>query len=228
MAAVAAALDDGVDGVEVDVRLTADGVLGCSHDADLARLGGTPLVVARSTARDLRRLPLGGGHPTATLAEVLAATRARGRRRVVVEAKPTGDEELSVRTAEALAGLLTGAAGGLDVTVSSFDPVLLGLLRAELIGTQVRSALVGNPSARITTVLRGVLDGGHDELHAHLSSLRADPDAVFVARRLGVSVTCWTVNRRADAALMRLLGVEAVITDRPWVVFEPVTAGRRG
>ena len=40
IAAVNAAYSSGADGVEVDLRLTADGVLALSHDADLRRLTG--------------------------------------------------------------------------------------------------------------------------------------------------------------------------------------------
>ena len=226
VAAVAAALDGGADGVEIDVRLTADGILVCSHDPDLLRLAGTPLPVAGVTARVLRGNPLAGGHLTATLAEVLAAARVRGRPRVIVEAKPTGSEVLGVSTAEALHRLLAGAARGLDLAVSSFDPVLLGRIRRQLAGTAIRTALIGRPSDPATTVLRATLEGGHDELHAHVRSVRADPDVVAIAQRLGVSITCWTVNRRAHAQLLRQLGVDAVITDRPLTVASGTLAER--
>jgi glycerophosphoryl diester phosphodiesterase len=41
LAAVRTALQAGVDGVEVDVRATEDGVLVLSHDGDLGRVLGT-------------------------------------------------------------------------------------------------------------------------------------------------------------------------------------------
>ena len=48
VAAVTAAFDAGADGVEVDLRLTADGVLAVSHDPDLTRLTGLPAPVAET------------------------------------------------------------------------------------------------------------------------------------------------------------------------------------
>jgi len=72
---------------------------------------------------------------------------------------------LGVSTAEALHYLLAGAARGLDLTVSSFDPVLLGLIRRQLAGTAIGTALIGRASDPATTVLRATLEGGHDELH---------------------------------------------------------------
>ncbi|QFG69583.1 glycerophosphodiester phosphodiesterase [Ornithinimicrobium pratense] len=53
LAAVEAAFAADADGVEVDLRLTADGVLVLSHDADLRRLTGIPLPVVSSSWTDL-------------------------------------------------------------------------------------------------------------------------------------------------------------------------------
>lgn len=49
------ALELGADGVEIDVRLTGDGVAVLVHDADLRRLAGSPLVVAEASLAELRQ-----------------------------------------------------------------------------------------------------------------------------------------------------------------------------
>jgi len=75
IAAVTAALDAGADGVEVDLRLSADGVLVLSHDADLGRLSGLPLPVADRSWDELREAAVraalwrGGSVPFPGLAE---------------------------------------------------------------------------------------------------------------------------------------------------------------
>jgi len=51
-----AALAAGTDMVETDLRLTADGVLVCLHDADLKRLCGDPRAVAELDLVTIRRL----------------------------------------------------------------------------------------------------------------------------------------------------------------------------
>src|SRR5690348_10491745 len=56
--AVETALTGGADGVEIDVRLTADGVPVCVHDPDLTRLSGRRLAVDRTTYARLRAVPL--------------------------------------------------------------------------------------------------------------------------------------------------------------------------
>ncbi len=215
VAAVAAAGNGAAaDGVEVDVRLSADGVLLCSHDASLLRLGGTPLVIADSTAAAIRRVPLAGGHRTATLAEVLATARGR----LVVEAKPVPDIAAAWLTARALCATLQAVATGPAITVSSFDARLLRLIRAALHDTDladVHTGLLGEPGQAAGPLLRRTLDDGHDEVHTHVRSLLADPGLVGAAHALGAAVTCWTVNRRADLRRLAQLGVDAVISDRP-------------
>ncbi|MGP3928298.1 MULTISPECIES: glycerophosphodiester phosphodiesterase [unclassified Streptomyces] len=64
------ALRQGADAVEIDVRLTRDGVPVLLHDATLERLWGVERPLAGVTARELRELT-GGGVPT--LREGLAA-----------------------------------------------------------------------------------------------------------------------------------------------------------
>jgi glycerophosphoryl diester phosphodiesterase len=72
MAAFAAARDAGY-GVELDVRLAADGVPVVVHDADLARVAGRPLRVDALPSAALGDVVLSGGERIPTLSAVLAA-----------------------------------------------------------------------------------------------------------------------------------------------------------
>ena len=56
LGAYVAALDAGADGLECDVRLTADGHLVCVHDRDLRRTAGTPGIVSTMELKDLAEL----------------------------------------------------------------------------------------------------------------------------------------------------------------------------
>jgi glycerophosphoryl diester phosphodiesterase len=53
-AAYIAAIEQGADGFECDLRLTKDRVLICWHDDDLLRVARSPLTVAGSTLSELR------------------------------------------------------------------------------------------------------------------------------------------------------------------------------
>ncbi len=50
-------------------------------------------------------------------------------------------------------------------------------------------------------------------MHLPLVAVRRAPEAVEVARSLGLSVSLWTVNGRSDLQWVAELGVDAVITD---------------
>jgi glycerophosphoryl diester phosphodiesterase len=212
VAAVAAAYAAGADGVEVDLRLTSDGVLALSHDPDLRRVAGTPHPVASSSWLELRRAGRAGGLELARVEQVLAV--AAGRRTVLEVKRPCRPED-EERTAAAVVAHLREAAGPLDVTVSSFSAPVLAAVRARLPLAGVRTALLGTPADRVPRLLRTALDAGHDEVHPHVLPLLAEPDVVTAAHGCGVAVVPWTVNRPAQLHRLRRLGVDGVITDVP-------------
>ena len=218
VAAVCAALDSGADGVEVDVRLSADGVLVCSHNARVGVPSGLALTVATKAAAQLLLLSLAGGHHLATLTEVLRAVGDYPGARLVIEVKPVADPATALRTVLALRKALASDPG-LDVTVSSFDADLLRAIRGACDGLIARTALLGEPGDDTHDLLRAVVADGHDELHVPLSALRWAPEVIQTAHRVGVAVTCWAVNLAGDLRWVGEQGVDAVITD------DVVTAG---
>jgi glycerophosphoryl diester phosphodiesterase len=193
-AAVTEALLQGADGVEIDVRITADGTLVCSH---------APLDVLDPAERA----------SIATLAEVLAAAQLSDGTQVVVEAKPVADPAVAERTAQALAEVLRAAAVSAAVTVSSFDRALLALIRAAVADLPVRTALLGDRTDPVDDVVRSAAEDGHDEVHLPLAGVRRMPQVVGLAHSLGLRVALWTVNRRPALQWVAELGADAVITD---------------
>jgi glycerophosphoryl diester phosphodiesterase len=210
VAAVTEALLQGADGVEVDVWLTADGALVCTHDQFVRTPAGARLDVAASASGELVGAD---GRLLATLPELLASVRQHAGAQIVVEAKPVADAAVAARTASALAGVLRTFAGDAAVTVSSFDPALLAMIRAACADLPVRTALLGDRSASAAHIVRRASEDGHDEVHLPLAGVRGTPEAVERARSLGLSVTLWTVNRRTDLQWVAELGVDAVVTD---------------
>lgn len=210
LAAVERALAQGADGVEVDVRLTADGVPVCHHDPGMRRSAGDPRHVQ---AVRLAELPSTGGHPVPTLAEVLDLVADRGR--LVVELKtPHWPAGAAVCTVTAVAHELRRHRLH-DVVVSSFDrPRLLALRHCAL---PVRTGLLGRPGVPLGVLVRRASADGHEQAHAHVASLLARPDLVRTAVAQAISVTGWTVNRAADLERLQDAGVESVISDDPFL-----------
>jgi len=208
------ALDLGADGVELDARPTADGVLVVHHDATWSpRLPGVGDRAGRPIAAtdSAHRPPV-----VPTLAEVLDRCAGRGSSRplVNIELKADPGPAAATTTARALVDLLQRRAGRDRVVVSSFDVTLLDAVR-DLLGRDPGRP----PLAWLTTspvdaaAARGLVARGLSAIHPVVGVV--DEALVRVAHDVGLGVGVWTVNDPADLRRMTALGVDVVITDRP-------------
>jgi len=204
--ALAGALAAGVDGLECDVCLTADGELVLLHDPWLPL--GTDLEgwAHERTAAELRRARLSGGEAPLFVDELLALAP----RDLVLqfEVKSHADPALATRTVEVLAAALARAPGH-RVEVLSFASAACA--HAASLGLPARLVIWADyaPQALARWARRRRVVGVCVE-HFVLSR-----PLVAALRRGGLSVTTGTVN---DAALLRrvaALGVDAVTTDDP-------------
>jgi glycerophosphoryl diester phosphodiesterase len=189
----------GADGVELDVRLTADGALAVHHDAEIPGLGA----IAEVGVADLpSHVPL--------LADVLAVCDGMV---VNVEIK-NAPQDPGWDVGEAVAPLTAAAieeAGWTDrVIVSSFQvTTLLAVQAAD--GRLALGALWGfgdEPGP----ALADAAAAGFRAVHPFVTSVT--PELVERAHAAGLAVNVWTVNAADDLAAMVALGVDAVITDR--------------
>lgn len=205
--AFAAARRHGADGVELDVRLSADGALVVHHDAAIPGLG-------RLANLAVDGLP--GWVPL--LADALAGCAGLV---VNVEVKHDPDDDpgrtLAARVAAELAA--SGVAGwappdrpppGGGVLVSSFDAASLDVVgeRAPEVPTGLLVPWDADPAVGL------VAAEAHGCRAVHPFVGRVDRDYVDAAHRRGLAVNVWTVNADGDLSAMVALGVDAVITDR--------------
>ena len=216
--AVAAALEAGADGVEVDVRATADGALVLAHDPDLGRVlgtgAGTGPVVAETRSAALRALRLPGGAHVPGLDEVLDLAAA-ARALVVLEVK-AGVGSRRARTAVLLAAHLDRRRrrrpGADRVVTSSFDALGARTLAGR--GT-VGGAVILEPwqdPHRMAGWARGC---GLTELHLSVEHVRRDPAVVAGLHAMGLGVAAGIVDDPEEAAALARLGVDLLCTDAP-------------
>jgi len=111
-------------GVELDVQLSADGMVYVFHDDDLKRMTGVPGLLEEKTSAelDLMRL-IGSGEKIPLLSQVL--TLIDGKVPMLVELKTTKRKEKYVK---AVTELMKDYHG--DYAYCSFDPQILTFLRA--------------------------------------------------------------------------------------------------
>jgi glycerophosphoryl diester phosphodiesterase len=194
LAALQAALAvPGCDGVEFDVRLSADGIPVLYHDETLQRVHGRPDRVDEVSARDLEEI----GVPS--LADALHAIPHRST--VNVDLKGLHDRTV----VEVLA---SGRGPGLvNAVVSSFEPVTLERVGG-LAPAWPRWLNAWYLSA--ATIRQAV------ELGCHAISVDfhvIDHGSLAAARGAGLDVAAWTVRRRTTYGRLQRLGVIAACVE---------------
>ncbi len=208
LAAFARAAEEGADGIELDVRLSADGELVLVHDPTLERVtgGADTRAVADLAMRELTAIDLGGAK-VATLAEALAFCRTR-RLTVNVEMKRDVPDRFAV--ARATARMLASWDPRHPVLVSSFDPPML--LAFAALAPDVPRALLVNRTWYFAAA-RAAPSFGFDAVHVERTI--ASPAFVRHLRASGTVVQVWTVNHAVEARDLAVLGVDGIISDRP-------------
>jgi glycerophosphoryl diester phosphodiesterase len=205
------ALEEGADGVELDVRLDRDGDVVVIHDADLARVtkGQDTRAIEKLGRAELDRVDLGDGATVPRLADVLAWSRRTGAR-VNVELK----RDVTRRAAFAwkvarLVGAEPRAAE--RFILSSFDPLLLGGVARLLPWVPAGLLLEAQTPVPSVCVARALIFA--TALHPTWSTVTED--VVRPWKRAGLPVNVWTVNDPAEAGRLDALGVDTLISDVP-------------
>ncbi|WP_369225900.1 glycerophosphodiester phosphodiesterase [Streptomyces sp. R39] len=191
------ALRRGADAVEIDVRLTRDGVPVLLHDGTLKRLWEHDRPLSALSADEVCGLTAGG---VPTLVEALAATAgsrvmidlpgdpsARAVARIVAVARECGATDRVYYTGDAVAMLAVRAA---DRSAE------IALTRTTLAPT--RPALLEAIRPRYLNYRFSLLDRALAE-HVH---------------RSGCLVSCWTPDTRRSLRRLLDLGVDSITTNR--------------
>ena len=211
IAAFELALDQGADGLAMEVHLSADQQPVVLGDFTVERTTDGAGVVADLRVRDLKRLDAGGwrgpafaGQRIQTLQEVLE--RFRGRTRFWIEIKGgaavyPGLEERVVSTIEIY-----------DVVdralVQSFDGATLEAVRR--LQPDIRQGLLVTRAPLEATALGG---GGPEAIS--VAAEMCSEDLVKKIRDAGRECYVWTVHEPALADRLVDWGVNGIITDRP-------------
>ena len=202
------AIDQGADGVELDVRRTADDRLAVHHDDTLP--DGTAIVDTAFEA-------LPGSVPD--LAGALDACAPLGVVNVEIKNWPDDrDFDRTERVARAVVDLLSER-GELDdgrIRVSSFHLPTIDRVR-ELAPTLATGWLLGMVEAPHDLVARAE-EHGHQAVHPH--HVFVNEDLVRVAHDAGLAVNAWTCDEPERIRWLASLGVDAVITNTPAVALE--------
>jgi len=223
------AFEDGADGVECDVRLTADGHLVCVHDRRIDRTTNARGVVSTMTLKQLDELDaagwkqhaLAGAVPDSvdpehgkvlSLRRLFETLRDYDRRiELAIETKhPTRYAGLVEERLVELVREFGWHRAGSPVRIMSFSGVALN--RVERLAPELPVVLlIEGVSWKVT---RAVLSPGWIA-GPGIDELRAKPKLGRRLTRAGHRIVVWTVNTEEDLEYCLDLGAEAVITDSP-------------
>lgn len=206
----------GADGVELDVRRSADGVLVVHHDAAVLGFG----LIAAATLAELR-----AARPDlATLEDALDACRG-----LVVNAEvkclpwePDADTDGSVMhaTIDALRAYAEQVNEGM-IIVSSFD--IAAVDRARALAPEIATGWLTH-GQEVAAAAAIAVAHGHPWLNPDgVAALAAGAAGIGAAHAAGVLVSVWTVDDPGAARALAAAGADILITNVPDVVLDAVT-----
>lgn len=212
-----------IDGIELDVQMSADGRCVIYHDATLRRVGGGSRRVADLTAAQLAALDWGrwfhpdfAGEGPLTLDETLAAFGPRTRLLIEIKSSPaerrSGHSDRLTRAVVACLAALPANVPADHIHVLSFDQQVLHLARR--LAPSWRYVLnlperdPGQVMAWPTTALEGLwaVDG---------RIATWTPALVAWARARGLRLFTYTCNGPRQVAKALRLGLDGILSDRP-------------
>jgi glycerophosphoryl diester phosphodiesterase len=204
LASFSAALEAGLDGFELDVQRTLDGVLVTHHDF---HLGDGRLIAALRFAELPSEVP--------RLEDVLRLALERNafvNVEIKLESLRTDGRERET------AALIQQLGMAKRVIVSSFNP--LSLARVRFAASNLETGLLYAPDLTQWYLKDGVSASvlGVCAIHPHHSQVT--PALIAQAHTRGWRVNTWTVNDLQTAQRLLHLGVDALIGDHPDVLLE--------
>src|SRR5665213_4330602 len=197
--AFAGALQLGADGVELDVRRTADGRLVVHHDAEIEGVGAIHALAGRELPDWVPGL------------DEALETCAGATVNIEIKNAPIepGFDPTETAAAEVVV-LVRAGRGPVQIIVSSFWPATLTAVRAA--GPEVATGLLVHPSLDAVEAAGLAQSIGCVALHP----FHAQVDAGLVDRvhDMGMGVLTWTVNDPREVADVASAGVDGVTSDR--------------
>jgi glycerophosphoryl diester phosphodiesterase len=196
--------------LETDVRVTSDGELVVFHDVTLDRVFRQPGRLRDLTWAELEKLLVGGREPVPRLPELLTAWPEV---RWVIDPKCDAAVEPLIRT-------LRDHDAVERVCVGSFSDDRLRRVRAAF-GPALCTSMGPNELLRLRLAAWRVFPVSAVPRAARCVQMPvrygpfplAEPRCIGLAKRLGLQVHVWTINKRATMQSLLDLGADAIITD---------------
>lgn len=220
LSAIRAGWAQGADLLEIDVRLSRDGVVVLAHDDTFQHTAGRPDAVADLDWATIRTLDVGSwkkpafaGERVPTFTEALAAVPAG--KRVLVEIK-TGEHIVPALQRDIENGPLAPEA----ITFICFDAAVLRRTKAVMPRIKALHLAGGmwenktRTDTELDALIAQAVEAGFDGLDLG-DDWPLDVAQVSRVHAAGLECHVWTVNNAVRARQLAAAGVDGLTTDRP-------------
>jgi len=212
--AFSAAIEQGCDGIELDVHLTKDGRIVVAHDAVLERVSNGSGFINDHTLEELKSFDFSKpipGSPVCSipeLCEVLSLVKPSALS-LNIELKTT--ERLYPELPKKLIAQVEEYGMKGRVIYSSFNHY--SLLQIKKIDPSAKIGLLYELAMVDPWVYAKYV--GADAIHPPYGVIAALPETVARCHENGVKVSVWTVDDPQVIKMMLKIGVDGIITNRP-------------
>jgi glycerophosphoryl diester phosphodiesterase len=198
LTAYKAAVDEGADGFECDVRLTKDNQVILWHDPDMQRIAGYSARIANSNFKEIKRL-----YPqTMTLEELLILARDN-KKELAIETKHPVPSASAIE--KKVMALLSQEKQVAQISVMSFSWLALENIRKINPQQQTVALLHDKFSFAMRRFTSAQVIGPGISAFRNKPHLNQDPRKLFV----------WTVDNADDVRFCANNGVDVLITNTP-------------
>lgn len=204
LAAYEAAVTQGADGFECDVRLTKDEVPVLWHNATMLERAGNPGLIAEMTYKEVLR-----AYPQLLTLDEFLTFAVKNRKGVLIETKHpviSGN-----RIEEVVAQKISETKGIEKISVSVMSFSWFAIEKLKRVDPAIPTTFLMNKN---TSWLQAKLSSA-TSIGPGINELRAEPIRAQRIKNVGRSLYVWTVDDEADIKLCEKLGVDILITNKP-------------
>jgi MFS transporter, Spinster family, sphingosine-1-phosphate transporter len=208
IAAFRAAAKSGARMVELDVRLSADGIPVVVHDEDTLRVAGVRLVVGEASAEQLKR--------EAAVPSLRDVLEDLGCATLSVNVEIKSDQARGKGLEEAVAAVVKATRSEGRVLFSSFNPLALRRLAKLLPGVPRALLATGEANQKNKFYLRRMWLAFLARPHMlNYDGRFLTPALAASLRSRGVPFAVWTIEDRAEARKYLAMGAGSIISPLP-------------
>lgn len=206
LSSFSAAVEMGIDMIEMDLRLTKDRQIAVMHDEDVGRTTNGKGRVSDLTLKQIKKLDAGSGERVPALVEVIEGFKDR----CLFEFDTVSPDVL-----EPLINIIDRYNIAESCCIASTHMPILKTARKMEPGIM-----------RVASFNESGFKNGSVDTAAELGAI-FNPKSTFITmeiirlcHKFGIKIFTWTVNRKENVQLLRKWGIDGIATDDPKVFYQ--------